>query len=248
MQLTNKKAVVTGANSGIGLQISKLFLEEGAQVVLSGRNKTALETETNKLGENAHPIVSDVTNLNQIENLFDETKNLLGSIDVLVANAGIATVKPFADTTEEDFDKQVDTNFKGAFFTIKQALPLMKEGGSIILISSIANTRGYEGMSVYGPTKSAVRGLTRTLARELSAKNIRVNCISPGPIDTPVFEKMGLPEEHVQRTKDAFASMVPLGRMGTVQEIAEGALFLASDKSSYITGIDLAIDGGTAQM
>lgn len=160
----------------------------------------------------------------------------------------MATVRPIEQTTESDFDHQVDTNLKGLTLPLKMHFLCLKQGSSIILISSIANSRSYEGMSVYGATKAAVRSLVRTLAKELAGKKIRINCISPGPIDTPVFDKMGLPDEHIQGAKDSFASLAPMARMGTTEEIANGALYLASDQSSYVTGIDLVIGGGVAQV
>ena len=248
MTLKNKTALITGGNSGIGLGIAKRYIDEVAQVIISSRDEIALQNAKQSLGTNAHSYQCDVKQLNQIVNLFNNVKIEFGLLDVLVVNAGVATVRPIEQTTESDFDHQIDTNLKGAYFTIKNALPLLKEGSSIILISSIANSKGFEGMSVYGATKAAVRSLARTLAKELAGRNIRVNCISPGPIDTPVFNKMGLPEEHIQGAKDSFTSLVPLGRMGTTEEIANGALFLANNQSLYITGIDLAIDGGAAQV
>jgi NAD(P)-dependent dehydrogenase (short-subunit alcohol dehydrogenase family) len=248
MKLENKTTIITGGNSGIGLGIAKKFSIQGARVVITGRNSDSLEVAKESLGNNSETYICDVKKLVDIETLFNKIKKEVGLIDTLVVNAGVATVLPIEHTSESDFDHQINTNLKGAYFTIKNALPLLKKGSSIILISSIANSRGYEGMSVYSATKAAVRSLVRTLAKELAAKDIRINCISPGPIETPVFNKMGLQDEHVQGIKDAFTSLVPMARMGTTEEIANGALFLASKQSSYITGIDLAIDGGTAQV
>lgn len=246
--LSNKTALVTGGNSGIGFGIAKKFSDAGAEVIIAGRNSTKLKEAKDALGGNVDAIQCDVKDLSQIKSLFEEVDQEKGKLDVLVVNAGVATIRSIKQTDESAFDHQVDTNIKGTYFTVKYALPYLKDGGSIILISSIARFKAYKGMSVYGATKAAIRSFTRTFAQELAGRNIRVNSISPGPIDTPVYEKFGLPREHASVVKEAFVSVVPLRRIGTTEEVANGALFLASDQSSYITGTDMAIDGGASQL
>lgn len=244
----DKVAVITGGNSGIGAATARYLKGEGADVAIFGRNQATLEDTAEQLGPEALAVRGDVTSLADIDRLIDATRERFGRIDTLVVNAGGGNLQPLDQVTESDFDRQADVNFKGAFFTIQKALPLMSEGGSIVLISSVANVKGLPGLSVYSATKAAVRSLARSLAAELAPRGIRVNSISPGPIETPIFGRMGLPEGGEEEAKQGFTSMVPLQRMGTPGEVAAVAAFLASRHASYITGSDIAADGGLAQV
>lgn len=245
---TNRVAVITGGNSGIGRSIATAFKEKGADVAIFGRNPETLRTTAEELGDDTLTVQGDVTNLEDLDRLFEAVGERFGRIDALIVNAGGANMRPFAETDEESFDYQVGTNFKGAFFTIQKALPLLKEGSSVIITSSAASSKGYPGLSVYGAAKAAVRSLARTLAAELAPLGIRVNVLSPGPIDTPIFDRLGIPAENKDEAIESFRNLVPLGRIGQPDEIAKAVLFLASSEASYIVGADLAVDGGMAQV
>ena len=248
LRLQGKVAVITGGNSGIGLATAKLFQAEGAKIIITGRRKEALDTAVNEIGEACTGILSDTGNVNDITDLYQQIHKTVGAIDVLFLNAGIAIFGPFDTIDEAAFDAMVNVNFKGLFFNIQKAAPLLNDGASIIINSSIADQKGFPNTNIYAATKAAVRSLARTLSTELLEKNIRVNSLAPGPIDTPIFNKVGVPAEAVQDMKDSFASENPMKRLGHPDEIAKAALFLASDESSYITGIDLTVDGGATQL
>ncbi len=248
MKLKNKVAVITGGNSGIGFATAKLFAEEGAKVIITGRRKDAVSEAIKNLGDGIVGMTSDSSKVNEIDGLYNKIDKLYGKIDVLFLNAGVGTFEPLEQVTEATYDRQMNTNLKGLFFNVQKALPLLKDGGSIILTTSTADQKGFPNTSVYSATKAAVRSLARTLSAELLPRGIRVNSIAPGPIETPIFDKLGFPEEAVAEVKEQFTSMIPMQRMGTPKEIAKGALFLASDDSSYIAGIDLSIDGGAAKI
>jgi len=247
-KLAGKIALVTGGNSGMGLATARLFAAEGAKVVITGRRQKDLDEAVKTVGPSALAVQGDVSKMADLDRLFATVKNKYGRLDVLFANAGFGEVAPLANVTEDQFDRQFATNVKGLFFTVQRALPLLSDGASIILNSSIANYKGMESLSVYSATKAAVRSFARTWTNDLKTRKIRVNSLSPGPIDTPIFGKMGLNEDQANGFKQALPGMVPLGRIGNSNEIATTALFLASDDSSYITGIDLAVDGGMAQV
>ena len=247
-KLKGKVAVITGGNSGIGLATAKLFQAEGAKVIITGRRKEAVEAAVKEIGGASAGFVSDTGNLNDIADLYQQIQKTEGTIDVLFLNAGIATFTPFDTVDETTFDTMVNVNFKGLFFNVQKALPLLNEGTSIILNSSIAGKKGFPNTCVYSATKAAVRNMARTLSTELLEKKIRVNSLSPGPIETPIFDKVGVPVEGVSDMKDGIASQNPMKRMGSPDEVAKAALFLASDDSSYITGIDLTVDGGATQL
>ena len=247
-KLTGKIALVTGGNSGMGLATAKLFAAEGAKVVITGRRQDALDEAAKNVGPSVLAVQGDVSKMADLDRLFATIKSKLGHLDILFANAGLGGVAPLGQVTEEQFDREFAINVKGLFFTVQKALPLLRDGSSIILNASIAAHMGMEGFSVYSATKAAVRSFARTWTSDLKGRKIRVNSLSPGPIETPIFGKMGLSEEQAQGFKQALPGMVPLGRMGSDEEIARTVLFLASDDSSYITGIDLVVDGGMSQV
>ena len=247
-KLSGKIAVITGGNSGIGLATAKLFAAEGAQVIITGRRQAELDTAVKDIGHKAVGVQGDVSKLADLDKLYSEVKQKFGRIDILFANAGIGELAPLSVITEEHFDKHFNINVKGLLFSVQKALPLMGEGASIILTSSIANMKGMAAFSVYSATKAAVRSFARTWTSDLKDKKIRVNSVSPGPIETPIFGKMGLSEQQIHEFGGSIAAQVPMGRFGQANEIAKAALFLASDDSSYMTGADIYVDGGMAQV
>jgi len=247
-KLAEKVALVTGGNSGMGLATAKLFAAEGAKVIITGRRQEALDEGAKTVGPAVLTVQGDVSKLADLDRLYAIIKNKYGHLDVLFANAGLGTFVPLPQVTEAQFDHEFAINVKGLFFTVQKALPLLRDGASIILNASIAAHKGMEATSVYSATKAAVRSFARTWTTDLRSRKIRVNSLSPGPIDTPIFGKLGLSEEQANGFKNALPTMTPLGRMGTSEEIANAVLFLASDDSSYITGIDLVVDGGMSQV
>ena len=247
-KLEGKVAVITGGSSGIGLATARRFVEEGAHVVITGRREKELKEAAAFIGKNVTTVVGDITRLEDLDRLYAVVKEKHGHIDVLFANAGWGELAPLATASEAHFDNTFDLNAKGTFFTVQKALPLFNDGGSIILNSSVANVRGDAAFTAYAASKAAVRSFVRGWTMELKDRKIRVNSMSPGPIETPALEKVGLPPEQVEQAIAHFASQVPLGRRGKPEEIAAAVLFLASDESSYITGVDLAVDGGMAQV
>lgn len=247
-KLTGKVALITGGNSGIGLATAKLFQAEGANVVITGRRQNAVAAAVREIGGKSTGIVSDTGNVNDIQALYQTVKEQYGKIDVLFLNAGVATFGSFTEVDEAAFDNMVNVNFKGLFFNVQMALPLLTEGSSVIFTTSVADQKGFATTSVYSATKAAVRSLARSLSAELVEHKIRFNAIAPGPIDTPIFDKLGIPKETIPEVKEGFASQVPMKRMGSPDDIAQAALFLASDDSSFVMGIDLTVDGGMAHL
>lgn len=247
-KLEGKIAIITGGNSGMGLETAKLFVKEGAKVVITGRRKKELDEAAKAIGSNVTIVQGDVSNLSDLDALYATVKKTHGKVDILFANAGIAQPSSIYDATEAHFDKIFNINVKGLYFTIQKALPLMTNGASIIVNSSVAGRKGMHGFSVYSAAKAAVRSLARSLSQDLNDRKIRINSISPGPIETPIFDTMNLTEQQIKDFQTSILATVPLGRMGTSNEIAKAVLFLASDDSSYITGIDLCVDGGFAQV
>jgi NAD(P)-dependent dehydrogenase (short-subunit alcohol dehydrogenase family) len=248
-RLEGKVAVITGGNSGIGLATAQLFVTEGAYVFITGRRQSELDAAVKQIGKkNVTGIQGDVSNLADLDRLYDTVKQQKGRIDVLFANAGVIELAPIGSITESHFDKIFNVNVKGLLFTVQKALTLFQDGGSIVLTGSIAGSKGYEGSSVYSATKAAIRSFARTWTVELKHRKIRVNAISPGPIDTPMTSSMVKSEELGEQLKTNLVNAVPLGRMGNPDEVAKAILFLVSDDSSYVTGIELFVDGGMAQI
>ncbi|WP_299362208.1 SDR family NAD(P)-dependent oxidoreductase [Winogradskyella sp.] len=247
-KLENKVAVITGANSGIGLASAKLFLQEGAKVVISGRRVEALEEATKDLEGDYITVVADVSKDEDNKRLIDESVAKYGNIDILFLNAGVAPPTPTTDVTADHYNEVFDINVKGPILATKEALPHINDGGTILFTNSIVHQKGFDGLGVYSASKGALRAYARVLTSELKSRGIRVNSIAPGPIDTPIYGKMGLPQEVVEDMGKGFAESVPLGRFGTSEEIANTALFLASDDASYINGIELEVDGGLSQI
>lgn len=247
-KLEGKIAVVTGGSSGIGLATARRFVGEGAYVFITGRRQAELDAAIKEIGKNVTAVQGDVSKLADLDKLYATVKQLKGRVDVVFANAGGGEFAPLGSITEEHFDKTFNANVKGVLFTVQKALPLMTGGGSIILNASIVSIKGMAAFSVYSATKAAVRSFARTWTSDLKGKNIRVNVISPGPIDTPAINGLAKNEEEIKQLKAGLVSIIPLGRMGTSDEIAKPAVFLASDDSSFITGIELFVDGGSAQI
>jgi NAD(P)-dependent dehydrogenase (short-subunit alcohol dehydrogenase family) len=247
-KLGGKVAVITGGNSGIGLASARRFVAEGAHVFITGRRQAELDAAVTQIGRNVTAVQGDVSNLTDLDRLFATVAQQQGRLDVLFANAGVVALAPLAEVTEEHFDKVFHINVKGLLFTVQKALPLFTDGGSIILNASIVASKGLESISVYSATKAAVRSFARCWTTELRHRQIRVNVISPGPIETPIYTKAGLAPEHAGKAKESLVAAVPLGRMGTPDEVANAGVFLASDDSSYVTGVELFVDGGMAQV
>jgi len=246
LKLQNKVAVITGGNSGIGLAAAREFKAQGASVVIAGRDEATLFEAARELGGDTLAVRADVSRLADIDLLVSRVKEKFGRIDVLFANAGIAQFAPSIETDEASFDRMMDVNVKGLFFTVTKSFPLLSKGASILLTSSVVHDKGLPGTSAYAATKAAVRSLARTFAAEYVGAGIRVNSLSPGPIETPILDRERSPEE-AAKMKASFIEANPMKRMGTVDEMAKAALFLASSDSSYITGVDLKADGGMGQ-
>jgi NAD(P)-dependent dehydrogenase (short-subunit alcohol dehydrogenase family) len=246
--LEGKVAVVTGGNSGIGLATAQRFVSDGAYVFITCRRQQELDTAVNHIGKNVMGVQGDVSYLADLDRLYGTVKDQKGHIDVLFANAGVGELAPLGTITEAQFDKTFGINVKGVLFTVQKALPLFHDGGSIILNASIAASKGIEASSVYNATKAAIRSFARTWTVELKHRKISVNAISPGMIDTPGLNGLAQNKKQLEQFKTNFVSTVPLGRTGSPDEVAKVVSFLASDDSSYITGIELFVDGGMAQI
>jgi NAD(P)-dependent dehydrogenase (short-subunit alcohol dehydrogenase family) len=247
-RFTKKVVVITGGTSGIGLAAAKQFIKEGADVVVTGRSSRSVSDAQEELGANGTAIAADVTKSADLDSLFNQVREKHGQIDVLYVNAGIAKLGSVAETTEKVFDEIVDANFRGAYFTVQKALPLMSDGGAIVLTTSWFDEVGVAGTSAVSASKAALRSLTRTLASELIGRNIRVNAVSPGVIETPLFGKLGLADADARELGKALLQQIPIKRFGKPEEVATAVAFLASDHASYITGVELAVDGGRTQL
>jgi NAD(P)-dependent dehydrogenase (short-subunit alcohol dehydrogenase family) len=244
MRLANKTALITGGNSGIGLATAKQFVKEGAYVFITGRRDAELAAAVKAIGGNVTSVQGDASNLGDLDRLFAQIKRDKGGLDIVFANAGIVTTTPLGKITVEDYDSIFNVNVKGLLFTVQKALPLLHDGGSIILNASIVASKGSPNWSVYSATKAAVRSFARTWTVDLKDRGIRVNAVSPGFIDTPPWRSI----EAAEQRMNAISKTVPLGRFGTADEIAKAVAFLASDDSSYVTGAELFVDGGFAQV
>jgi len=245
MKLAGKKALITGGNSGIGLASAKAFAAEGAHVVITGRNAATLRGAAKEIGPATIAIQSDIADLAQITSLMNEVQHRHGRIDVLFVNAGIGAFLPIEQVTERNWDEIIGVNLKGVFFTVQKALPMMKAGGSIVITSSIGGRMGIPTNSVYAASKAGVRALGRNFAAELVGRGIRVNVVSPGCIETPIINRTpGLPPEAIPALREEMIKNTPMHRLGEPEEVARAALFLASDEASFITGIDMLVDGG----
>lgn len=247
-RLQGKIAVVTGGNSGIGLATAQQFVREGAKVVIFGRDRATLAAAQETLGANATAVQGDVTNSADLDRLFEAVKKKHGRVDVLYVNAGVAEFRPVHAADEAHFDKVFDINVKGAYFTVQKALPLMGQGGSIVFTTSGSNEIGMPGSSVYAATKAALRSFARTLSADLVGRGIRVNAVSPGPIATPIFGRMGLTHDEIDGFSKDMIAKIPLKRVGQPIEIAKAVAYLASDDSSYVVGAELVVDGGLTQL
>jgi NAD(P)-dependent dehydrogenase (short-subunit alcohol dehydrogenase family) len=247
-KLEGKVAVVTGGNSGIGLATAKRFVGEGAYVFITGRRQGELDAAVKEIGKNVTGVQGDVAKLADLDRLYDLVTAKTSRIDILFANAGTAELASLSEITEEHFDKTFNTNVKGLLFTVQKALPLIPDGGSIILNASIVASTGNPTFSVYSATKAAVRSFARTWILDLKERKIRVNAISPGPINTPGLDGLGQSAGVGDQLKESLLASVPMGRIGTPDEIAKAVVFLASDDSSFVTGTELFVDGGAAQI
>jgi NAD(P)-dependent dehydrogenase (short-subunit alcohol dehydrogenase family) len=243
-----KVAVITGGNSGIGLATAQRLVAEGAYVFITGRRQSELDAAVKLIGKNVTAVQGDVSNLADLDRLYATVKQQKGRIDILFANAGLGEFAPLGSITEAHYDKTFDVNVKGVLFTVQKALPLLVDGGAIILNASIVSSKGMPAFSVYSATKAALRSFARTWTVDLKDRKIRVNAVSPGPIETPGVDGLAKTPEDLAQIKANLASAVPMGRMGTSDEIAKAVSFLASDDAGFITGIELFVDGGMAQI
>jgi NAD(P)-dependent dehydrogenase (short-subunit alcohol dehydrogenase family) len=247
-KLNGKVAVITGGSSGIGLAAAKKFVEEGAHVFIMGRRRSELDKAKAEIGNNVSTVQGDVANLGDLDRLYQAVKSEKGGVDIVVASAGVVERVLTQDATPEHFDKTFGINARGVYFTVQKALPLLRKGGSVVLVSSGLHLKGFPEHGTYAATKAAVRSFARTWAMELKDRGIRVNTLSPGPVDTPIIDGQFKSREEADDARAFFAGITPLGRIGRPEEMAAAILFLASDDSSFSTGIDLVADGGITQV
>jgi NAD(P)-dependent dehydrogenase (short-subunit alcohol dehydrogenase family) len=245
-QLRDKVAVITGGNSGIGLATAKAFAREGAQVIITGRRPEALDEAVAEIGNGAIAIAGDVSQPAQHHKVVAQVRQQFSKVDIYVSNAGANTIEPTASVTEQSFDAQFAINTRGVFFGVQKMLPILRDGGGIILISSIASEKVLDGHAVYAGTKAAINAFARSWSIELRERRIRVNVLSPGPIKTAILEKLGIPADERPKFEMRMAAAIPAGRMGEADEVAAAALFLASEASAFVNGVNLRVDGGMA--
>jgi NAD(P)-dependent dehydrogenase (short-subunit alcohol dehydrogenase family) len=245
LRLAGKLALITGGNSGIGLATAKAFVAEGARVAITGRDRDTLEAAKRSIGNDMLAVQSDTADLRAIDTLFATIHEKFGALDILFANAGVASIMPVENTSEDAFDRIFDVNVKGLFFTVQKALPLLRNGASIILNGSVATSTGRAGLSVYAASKAAVRTFARNFSAEFVSRGVRVNVVSPGPIDTPIFWRG---QKETAALRQRIEADVPLRRMGKPEEIAQTVLFLASDESSFMLGTEIIVDGGVTEL
>lgn len=243
-RLQEKVALITGGNSGIGLATAQRFAAEDAQVIVTARRQEPLDEAVRRIGHGALGIRGDVADLAHHAAVADEIRARFGALDIYVANAGVNTITPSAQVTPEEFDAQFSVNTRGVFFGVQHVAPLIRDGGSIVLTSSLAATRALDGHAVYAGSKAALRAFARHWALEFKARRIRVNVLSPGPVDTSILDKMGIPDAQRPGFVEAMAAMIPAGRFGEADELAAAALYLASDESRFVNGVELLVDGG----
>jgi NAD(P)-dependent dehydrogenase (short-subunit alcohol dehydrogenase family) len=239
-----KVAVVTGGNSGIGLAAAKAFAREGARVAIIGRSEATLKSAQEELGSGALTLKADTSKVSELADAMEAIRRKFGRIDALFVNAGVGKFVPFDQVSEAEFDEIIDTNVKGAFFTVQKAAPLLSHGATVVLNASIAAHKGLPNATVYSASKAAIVSLAKTLSADLLGRGVRVNVISPGPVDTPIFKRLELPEDQMQQTRDWFTQQVPLKRLAQPEEIAEGVLYLSSHQSKFVVGTELVVDGG----
>ncbi|MDF2692596.1 MAG: 3-oxoacyl-[acyl-carrier protein] reductase [Labilithrix sp.] len=247
-KLKGKVAVVTGGSSGIGLAIARRFVEEGAHVVITGRRQEELDKARSLLGDDVTAVRGDASSEDDLDALYARIRSMRDRIDIVVANAGMLEARPLATATPDHFDKSFDLNVRGVFFTVQKALPILADGGSVVLVASAMHSKGLPGHGVYSATKAAVRSFARTWAAELKERGIRVNSLSPGGIETPMLVSGTSSKDEAEKLVATYGTWIPLGRVGRPEEIASAALFLASSESSYLTGSDLVVDGGFTQV
>jgi NAD(P)-dependent dehydrogenase (short-subunit alcohol dehydrogenase family) len=248
-KLSDKIALITGGSSGLGLATAKRFVAEGAYVFIAGRRQAELDAAAKEVGRNVTAIQCDISKLADLDRLFATIKEQKGRLDILFANAGGGGFATLEQVTEEHFDKYFDINVKGTLFTVQKALPLMPPGGAIVINASMVSIKGIPGFGVYSATKAALRSFARTWAGDLKGRNLRVNVVSPGVVITPGYKnELGLTDEQIAQMKEQTAATTPSGRVGTPDEVAKAVVFLASDDSSYVNGIELFVDGGAAQI
>jgi NAD(P)-dependent dehydrogenase (short-subunit alcohol dehydrogenase family) len=248
MKLKNKVALITGGTSGIGLETARLFRDEGARVIVTGVNPAGLKEASRQLGKDVLVLRADLRVRTDIDALMAAIRDKFRKLDILFANAGIGSAAPLESVTEDQVDEQFAINFKGIFFAVQKAVPLLGKGGSIVLTTSFLNAVGAPGLSILSATKAAVRSLARSLGAELAPRGIRVNAVSPGPVSTPFHGKLGLSQQELTEAAAGIVARVPLRRFGEAGEIAKAALFLASEDSSFMTGAELVVDGGLTQL
>lgn len=247
-RLRGKRVLITGGTTGIGFATAKRCLEEGAQVAIAGQSQERLQEALSRLGNQAVGVQTDISLVDSVQAMIDQVKQTFGGLDVLVANAGITKPLPASEVDEAHINEQFDINFKGVFFTVQKALSILHNPASIVLTTSCLDEMGMPGMSIYAASKAAVRSLARSLSAELVEKGIRINAVSPGPIETPIYSKLGMPAEALQAMSNQLIQQIPMRRFGQADEVAQAVLFLASDDSSFMLGEEIVIDGGWSRI